>query len=393
MRAVALAAAFVAVQFYTSLASLSPTPPVGYLFVSRAGALAIVALLIAGAIAGATAVRGFASLRSPILVPWIGALALASVAGFDPRSGLQVTGIAMMTGLMHAGIVACAPSARVRATILNAYLLAGAIACAAAIVFVELRVPTELFVANNGRAAGFFVTANQCAAFTVLYAAIAAGSLLVLRGAWRIVAGFGFACAIVTLGLSFSLGGWLGFCAAALFLSFSLNRRAGFWVAGALAIAGILALPQALQHHNAGDSITRLGAWTAGWRVFTLFPLTGAGPMAYWEIYPWVAPAGADPPGKFGALHPHDVPLSLLGELGLLGTALVVAGFVAYVRAIRTALRAALPPARTLGLAVCAALIACGVQGLVDLVGVVQLAFVWIPYTALGLMAAREGPA
>jgi hypothetical protein len=61
------------------------------------------------------------------------------------------------------------------------------------------------------------------------------------------------------------------------------------------------------------------------------------------------------------------------------------------VRRVRAELAAAPPAARRLTLAICAGLVATLVQGLFDTIGIVQMTFVWIPYTALALAAAESG--
>ncbi|HMD02675.1 MAG TPA: O-antigen ligase family protein, partial [Candidatus Baltobacteraceae bacterium] len=182
------------------------------------------------------------------------------------------------------------------------------------------------------------------------------------------------------------------FCAGALFLVLALDRRRGAVVALALAVALAVAFGSAFAHHDPALGFVRVRSWIAGWRVFTLFPFSGSGPMTFYEIYPAVQPLGGDPPGAFGALHPHNLVLSLLADLGIVGLGAVVLGWARIGRAIRGSLRGA-PPARLrFGYAVCAGLIASVTQGAVDIVGVVALSFVWIPYAALALVAAAEGP-
>jgi O-antigen ligase len=106
-------------------------------------------------------------------------------------------------------------------------------------------------------------------------------------------------------------------------------------------------------------------------------------------VYPEIRPPNGDPPGTFGALHPHDAYLSLAGETGAVGLAACGYGWWRFVRAIRPALRVAPPARRKFALGVCAALVAVLVQGVFDTIGIVEMAFVWIPFTALALAAAR----
>jgi O-antigen ligase len=257
-----------------------------------------------------------------------------------------------------------------------------------------LRRPLALYSLNHGRAAGFFVTANQFAAFLIMFVCIALGTALAtanprLRG----LAFAGFAVGCLALAATFSAAGWLGLLAAGLFFSLALRARraaAALLAAGVLGL-GFLVLSPVAGRHNPAEAPSRLRIWSAGLRVAELFPLTGAGPMAYWRIYPAVKAPNGDPPGSFGALHPHDVYLSLAGELGAAGLLATGWGWWWYVREVRRALRSATPATRRFALAVCAGFVAVLVQGIFDTIGVVQMTFVWIPFTALGLAAARSG--
>ena len=72
------------------------------------------------------------------------------------------------------------------------------------------------------------------------------------------------------------------------------------------------------------------------------------------------------------------------GLLGLVGLAV---GWWAFAREVRRRLAVSGADPR-LALAVCAGLVATLIQGIFDTIGIVQMAFVWIPYTALALAAA-----
>jgi len=107
--------------------------------------------------------------------------------------------------------------------------------------------------------------------------------------------------------------------------------------------------------------------------------------MGYFRIYPAIRPLNADLPGTFGALHPHDAYLSLAGETGAVGLVAFGYGWWRFARTMRSRLRACAKPDRVLGLGICAALVAVLVQGIFDTIGVVEMAFVWIPFSALAL--------
>jgi O-antigen ligase len=113
--------------------------------------------------------------------------------------------------------------------------------------------------------------------------------------------------------------------------------------------------------------------------------------MAYYKVYPAVRAPNGDLPGTFGALHPHDVYLSLAGETGLVGLAATAAGWVRFGHAFRAGVRALGPRDRAFAMALAAGLVAVLVHGLFDTVGVVETAFVWIPCTGLALAAAASG--
>lgn len=394
--AIALAAFFVVVQFYTSLASLSPTPPVGYVFASRPVAAALVGVLALGA--AWCAVRLARERVAPpqpsraLLGAWIGTAFVASVLGFDPRSGLQVVAVMLLAAAFHLGLVRYYAEPGVARALLWTYLWAGLGATVAALVMLALREPAPLFALNHGRAAGFFVTANQFAAFLIVFAYVALGVALAARGKLRVLAAACVICALVALGATFSQAGALGAAAGALFFAFASGaRRAGTILALACALGAALFALHPLARHDPADTFDRLRTWGAGLRVVELFPLTGVGPMAYWRVYPAIRPPNGDLPGTFGALHPHDVYLSLAGETGAVGIAALVYGWWRVGAAVRGSLRRRARRERFLALGVCAGLFAALVQGVFDTIGIVQMSFVWIPYTALALAAADAG--
>ena len=394
--ALALAAFFAVVQFYTSLAALSPTPPVGYLFVTRAGAALLAAVLVASAaIVLVRLVRERQPLPAPsgaLLAAWIGATLLSAVLGFYPILSLQVVGMMALCGLFHIGLVRFYARPGVARTVLGTYLAVGLAASLAALVMVVARKPGALWALNHGRAAGLFVTANQFAAFAIAFVFVALGTALASRDGLRRLATAATIVGGIALVATVSFAALLGAAAAGAFYSFALGARR---TAAAIAIAlvlggGAVALRPAIRH-NPAEALDRLRIWEAGIRVAELFPLTGVGPMAYYVVYPTIRPANGDRPGTFGALHPHDVYLSLAGETGLVGITAAVYGWARFARAFRAGLRALDENGRRFALATAAALVATLVQGLFDTVGVAEMAFVWIPFTALSLAAARSG--
>ena len=392
----ALAAFFVVVQFYTSFAPLSPTPPVGFVFASRFGAALLVAVLVvAAAYLGLAEVRG-APLPADsrlMLGLWIGAAAVAALFGFDPLSGFEVVGVMLVAALFHLALRRAYPRPAAARAVVLGYLGAGALAILAALAMLALRRPAPLYVLNHGRAAGFFVTANQFAAFLDAYVFVALGVALAARSPrLRTVAAGSCALALLALAATFSRSGWAGALVAGLALAVALRARAvaaGLAALGALALIAAIARPVA--RHDPADAFNRLATLEAGVRAAQLFPLTGAGPMAYWRVYPSLRLPDGAPPGTFGALHPHDAYVSWAGETGAVGVVALALGWWAFARSLRRELAAAGPSARRFGLGVGAGLVAVLVQGLFDTIGVVQVTFVWIPLTALALAGASAG--
>ena len=395
--ALALATFFVVAQFYTSLAPLSPTPPVGYVFANRAAAEVLVALFVScGLVCALVLVRERALLgRSPshaILAAWLFAAALSSALGIAPAIGFAVTAMLALAALFHLALVRLFARPDVARTVLAAYLWTGTAATLAGLLMAVLRRPALLWAFNHGRAAGVFVTANQFAAFTLAFGFVALGSALATTGSLAKLATAGAALGAIALVATLSIAGLLGAASGGIFYSIVLGaRRTAASLGVALVLgAAVLALRPAFAHDPA-EEFDRLQTWQSGIRVATLFPLTGSGPMTYWKVYPAIRPPNGDPPGTFGALHPHNALLSLLADTGLVGLLAVALGWTWFVRAIRRDLRERTPAERCFVLGVCAALVAVLVQGLFDTIGIVAMTYVWIPYMALALAAAQRG--
>ena len=396
-RTVALAAFFTAVQFYTSLEALSPTPPAGYVFLGRAGAFALAGVLVVSAAVAAFSLRGARALhRTPLgaaYLLWIGATLASALLGLDPNSGLQVVATMAVAAAFGLALVRAWNERGVAPALLASYLSAGTLAAFAGIVMALTHRPAVLYASSYGRAAGFFATANQFAEFANLFTFTCAGLALGARSrAWRLAAIAGTASGAVALAFTFSREGLFGAAAAALLLAIGSGRNAlaSLGVLGVVATAAVVAT-LTFPHHDPSDAFSRLRTLDAGVRVAELFPLTGAGPVDFWRVYPAIRPVNGAPPGTFGALHPHDLYVSLAGEVGLAGLCAIAWGAWRIGRALAMSLRGKPWRARAPALGVCAALVAVLVSGIFDTIGVVQLTFVWIPYAALALALAEGG--
>jgi O-antigen ligase len=402
----ALALYFVAVQFYASLAALSPTPPVGYAFLGRTGAallaagLALAALTCAAALARDGALPALvrqraltdASASRDLLAAWIGAALLSSLLGLDPLSGIQVVASMLLGACFHVALVRFYRRPRVAGTLVAAYLWTGLIASLLGIAMVLTHVPAELYATANGRAAGFFLNANQFAEFLDLFVLLALGIALGDRPAkQRLLALSGALAGGVALLLTFSRESLAGAAAGAVFLAFVLGRRRTAGALAAIALAAGLGLTlRPFPHHDPSDSFSRLRTLESGLRAGSLFPLTGVGPVAYWRVYPAIRPVNGAAPGTFAALHPHDVYLSAAAELGLVGLAAAAFGWVRFTSVLRRRWSGTTQPDRALAAGVCAGFVALAVSGVFDTIAIVQMTFIWIPYSALALAAVRS---
>ncbi len=392
-----LAAGFTIVGFYTSFAALSPTPGVGDVIVTRPIAATALAVLFSGAAVLACFLRSDRAVREastfPILAAWIAAVTLAALLGFDPQAGLAMVALMIATSVYHLALIRWYAAPGVARSVLVAFLAVGTASAVAALVMKATHVPAALYSLNNARAAGLFVTANQLAAFLLTFTATAFGVATATRDRrLRLLGWIGTAVGLGAMYESYSRSGWIALALAAGFLAIQRDGRRLIVPFGILALGALLMLvakPEA--HHNPAEDFNRVAVWEAGSRIALRFPLVGVGPMAYWRVYPDLRPPGSAPPGSFEALHPHDLYLSFAAETGMVGLAALGWGWWRFGRRF-VADRSSTPPsARRFANAVCAGLIGTLVQGVVDTIGVVEMTFVWIPFTALALCAARYG--
>ncbi len=393
--AVAAAVFLVGSQFYTDLAGLSAQAVPFVLVVPPWAAWSLFALLVSSG--GYCSWRAFrsggigAATPVPLAIVCSGAVTCA-VMGFDPPRSLGAVLLLALACGMHAVTVRFFPIPRFASIVFTAFLGVGIAASLAALIMEDERMPMVLALVNNDRAAGLFTTPNQFAAFLVTFVA---GGVAVGFGAsrpWLRVLGWtSVGVGLVSMWATYSRGGWIGLAVGA--LAFTLFTRA--W-RGALAVVvlsvavGFLAFGND-RHHESGDAYSRVPAMQAGMTTFELFPLFGVGPAAYDRVHPAVRPATAGAEASFASLHPHNIVLSLLAEEGVVGFAIVAFAIVLFVRAFHARLHGAPPARRRAAFALGAGLVGTLGHGMVDLVAVAEITFVWVPFSALALAVAAHG--
>jgi hypothetical protein len=355
------------------------------------------AVLIVFAICGALAVYAFvtfaqnrAPLSQPLLAPLlavVGAGVLAGALGFNPVAGLLFTGIGGLGVVWHCSVVRFYGDRNVATAIYAAFLGSGVLSCAAAIVMVVTRVPASQFALQHGRATGTFILPGELAGYLIVFLPIAYAVGCVARARpLRALAWTALLLGLVTLTLTYSRAGWMGFAAAAAFLVAARTRRGIGTAAAVLAVGTIAVFVLFNAHHDPSEDYTRLSIWQAAVQIADRFPLTGVGPFNFSRLYALVRA----PDGDATAFHAHSLYLTFFVEFGIVGLAAVAWTLSRFVVELRARLARARPTDALLAVGVAAGLLGVAVQGLIDTVSVVIFGL-WMPIMGLALAAAEGG--
>lgn len=317
---------------------------------------------------------------------------VSGVLGFEPSGGLTFAFalfVWMLGGNALLAVRRTVPWATGAA--FGVLLGSGALACALAVGLVLTQRPAALYAFHHGRAVGTFLNTNELAGYAVVLCATALGCALALRSRWlRVLAAVAFACGLAALVLTFSRSGFIGaFVAMLVFLVALRPPRWKLALAGAALAVALLGAALVFDvHHNPAENLSRLPAWSAGWRTFELFPLTGVGAIAYHRTYPFVRPPDGPPVGTPISFDPHDLFLTLLSETGVVGSALMAYMWWRWFVLYRGALAGAGRRRRTLALS-----IGAGLAGLwaVSVFNTLSIVFVmWANFMALALVSAED---
>jgi O-antigen ligase len=388
-----LAAMYAFFPLYGTFAAFAPHPPIAPL-VPRSGAILIGVLLLV-ALAGVTvgAVRRWST--RPVFRLWLPANVavtyLGAFLGFDPGVGIGLaTAIAGMAAA-HVALLAYYRLPGTARAVYLALLISGLAVSLFALGCVAFKRPADLYAYNHGRAVGTFLNPNEFAEFLLAYLGASVGLAMIRRGTR--VGWFAAVCtgvAALAFALTFSRWGLVAAGIGIVAYSLAVRPRRGRWLA-ATAFAAVLAVNVVLAatHHEPQDTGSRDVAWRAGLATWVHFPLTGVGPLAFERLYPVMrAPdaPGADTPIAFD---PHDLPLSILAETGILGLLAFLASLGSFFRILPRLAAQAGGERRTLAFALFAGLVAVAVHMALNSA---SIAFgLFLQFSALALAAARWG--
>jgi O-antigen ligase len=388
-----IAAMYAFFPLYGTFAAFAPHPPIAPL-VPRGVAIASAGLLLLamiGVTAGAFRRRGCRPVFRLGLLPNVAATYLGALLGFDPLVGLGLaTAIAGMVAAHFALLGYYREPGTARAVYL-ALLTSGLGAALLAIMLVVFKWPADLYAYNHGRAVGTFLNPNEFAEYLLAYLGAAAGLAIVRRG--TALGTFAAACVVaggVALTLTFSRWGLVSGAAGIVAYVVALRPRRGLWLAGlAFGLALTVNFALAGTHHDPQDTGARDVAWRAGIATWLHFPLTGVGPLAFERLYPVLRAPDAPGPATPIAFDPHDLPLSILAETGILGCAAFLTTIGAFFRLLPRLAAQAPAERRVLAFALFAGVVAVAVHMLLNSA---SIAFgLFIQFSALALAAADWG--
>jgi O-antigen ligase len=389
---IALATLYAFFPLYGLFVVFAPHPPTAPL-VPRGVAIGVAVALGAALIGcGIGAYRRRpAQLVRLWLWPNVAATYLGAALGFDPPVGF---GLATVIGGMVAGhfaLLGYYDRPRTMVTIYVTLLASGGAAALLAIAFVVIRLPADLYADDHGRAVGTFLNPNELAEYLLAYLGAATGIAIVRRG--TALGWFALMCialAASALALTFSRWGFVAAACGVAAYAVAMRPRRGLWLPGA-ALAAVLAVnlifPWA--HHEPQDTGARDVAWRAGLATWAHFPLTGVGPLAFERLYPVMRAPDAPGAQTPVAFDPHDLPLSILAETGIVGFAAFAVTVGSFLTGLPRLVARAPRDHRVLAFAIYAGLLAVVVHMLLNSV---SIAFgIIIQFSALALAAARWG--
>ncbi|NYJ01426.1 O-antigen ligase [Nocardioides thalensis] len=352
--------------------------------------LSFVAMAVPALLALVVLVRDEAPLPSSLVLLGlslgVAAGVVSAASGVDPDRSIALVVISLIT-LGYAFAIAFAHRPGLEVDGVDLLVVVGGVVAMMALASAGSIEAAEAGNVVNGRLTGPFAQPNELGVFCAALLPLAVAATVTAGSRRRTaVLGLSAACLAAACVLSMSRGAWIGCVVglAALAVLAPATRRALGTVAAALAGTAVLALvlPSsapllgvfALRMRSLGDPTQnqyddRPLIWGEAWRQATEHPWWGIGPGAYQQAASGaVSRVSARP-----ADHPHDLPLTILAERGMIGVGLAVVVVVGCALAARRLMRhgdelvAADRLRRTRGLAVIAGLIAVAIHGTFDM--------------------------
>jgi putative inorganic carbon (HCO3(-)) transporter len=342
-------------------------------------------------------------------VALVGGAAVSAAVAADRGAAVKQLGVLVGGVLLALAIVAVVERLDDLRLIERAMVAIGGGICAAALPSAgDLQASYAGAVVDN-RATSVFVDPNELGAFAAVVLVLACALGLASRQRWdRLLAAAGGALALAALLLSLSRGAWfgavLGIAGLAVLLP-SARRRIGLLVLAAIAAASVLLAlapgsPAKVAEERLGtltsptanpDELRPL-AWRLALDLVAQHPLLGIGPGGF--------PAAADLADRgqmTGAVHAHDIVLTVAAEGGLVGVVLLLGLGVSLATTTWRRVRAEADPSDAAALAApAAALLVFVGQGFVDFTfrnsGLLLLAWMLAGLVLAGSRVGRAGP-
>lgn len=365
--------------------------PFGDLAVPVVGlSLSFVAMAVPALLALVVLVRDEAPLPSSLVLLGlslgVAAGVVSAASGVDPDRSITLVVISLITiGYAFAIAFAHRPGLEVEGT--DLLVVVGGVVALMALASAGSMEAAEAGNVVNGRLTGPFAQPNELGVFCAALLPLAVAAAVTAGSRRRTaVLGVSAGCLAAACVLSMSRGAWIGCVVGLVTLAVCApaTRRALGTVAAALAgcVTAAFLLPSStpvlgvvgLRMRSLGDPTQnqyddRPLIWGEAWRQATEHPWWGIGPGAYQQ-------AASDAVSRVSARpadHPHDLPLTILAERGMVGVGLAVVVVAGCALAAWRLMRPDVEPAavdrlrRTRGLAVIAGLVAVAVHGTFDM--------------------------
>ncbi len=189
------------------------------------------------------------------------------------------------------------------------------------------QVATQIFITVDGRASGWFVSANYLSMYLV--PVLLLGTIVIQTGAvWqRRLAYLAWGLGLAAIYSSFSFGGWLALVAGILiWVAMRWHRRWWEWIWGIILPALAVASQWQTERFQYMLDLTQRSSISVRWQVWQTalamikaHPVTGIGLGQFRDQYLNYASWLFSPPWELAILHAHNVYLQFWVNAGLLG--------------------------------------------------------------------------